>query len=188
MERLSLEYGRKASKLQFVVHPAPQTSTSVVEPYNSILTTHTNIDKSDCAFIVDNEALYDICRRNLCVERPTYSNLNRLISQIVSSVTASLRFEGQLNVDLAEFQTNLVPFPRVHFPLVSYAPLFSSERAHHEQFSVREITSACFDRGNQMLKCDQEAGKYMACCLLYRGDVVPKVCSYLSRFSIFRVR
>lgn len=26
-----------------------------------------------------------------------------------------------------------------------------------------------------MVKCDPRNGKYMACCLLYRGDVVPKV-------------
>ena len=25
-----------------------------------------------------------------------------------------------------------------------------------------------------MVKCDPRRGKYMACCLLYRGDVVPK--------------
>ncbi|KAL3249383.1 hypothetical protein MRX96_056041 [Rhipicephalus microplus] len=25
-----------------------------------------------------------------------------------------------------------------------------------------------------MVKCDHRRGKYMACCLLYRGDVVPK--------------
>jgi len=25
-----------------------------------------------------------------------------------------------------------------------------------------------------MVKCDPRNGKYMACCLLYRGDVVPK--------------
>ena len=33
-------------------------------------------------------------------------------SQIMSSVTASLRFDGALNVDLKEFQHNLVPYPR----------------------------------------------------------------------------
>ena len=26
---------------------------------------------------VDNEAIYDICKRNLDIERPTYTNLNR---------------------------------------------------------------------------------------------------------------
>ena len=59
-----------------------QVSTAVVEPYNAILTTHTSLEHSDCSFIVDNEAIYDICRRNLDIERPTYTNLNRIISQV----------------------------------------------------------------------------------------------------------
>jgi len=173
MERLSVDYGKK-SKLQFAIYPAPQISTAVVEPYNSILTTHNTLEHSDCAFMVDNEAIFDICRRNLDIERPSYSNLNRLIGQIVSSVTASLRFDGALNVDLTEFQTNLVPYPRIHFPLVNYAPVISAEKAYHEQMTVAELTSSCFEPANQMVKCDPRHGKYMACCLLYRGDVVPK--------------
>ncbi|KAF4967831.1 hypothetical protein FSARC_4688 [Fusarium sarcochroum] len=172
MERLSVDYGKK-SKLEFCVYPAPQTATSVVEPYNSILTTHTTLEHSDCSFMVDNEAIYDICRRNLGLERPNYENLNRLIAQVVSSITASLRFDGSLNVDLNEFQTNLVPYPRIHFPLVAYAPVISAAKAAHEANSVQEMTMSCFEPNNQMVKCDPRHGKYMATCLLYRGDVVP---------------
>merc|ERR1719334_975871 len=100
------------------------------------------MEHSDVAFMVDNEALYDICRRNLGIERPTYTNLN--------------------------------PYPRTHFPLCSFAPVISAEIAYHELLSVAEITNSVFEPANQMVKCDPRHGKYMACCMMYRGDVVPK--------------
>ena len=93
---------------------------------------------------------------------------------MVSSLTASLRFDGALNVDITEFQTNLVPYPRIHFMLSSYAPVVSAEKAYHEQLSVAEITNSAFEPSSMMAKCDPRHGKYMACCMMYRGDVVPK--------------
>jgi len=74
---------------------------------------------------VDNEALYSICQRHLDIERPTYTNLNRMIAQVISSLTASLRFEGALNVNLCEFQTNLVQL----FRIKSYLNLKTEDRS-----------------------------------------------------------
>lgn len=173
LERIMADYA-KSLQLQFCVYPAPMISTAVVEPYNSVLTTHSTLEHSNVSFMFDNEALYDICHKKLSVERPGYTNLNRLLAQVVASTTASLRFSGSMNVDLNEFQTNLVPYPRIHFPLISYAPLLAQERAFHENSSIKQITNNCFETGNCMMKCNPRFGKYMACCLLYRGDVVPK--------------
>ena len=107
------------------------------------------------------------------IERPTYTNLNRLIAQIVSSITASLRFDGALNVDLTEFQTNLVPFPRIHFPLVSYSPIRSIAKMSHEKNDIQTLTQDLFHRNNQMIKVEPSNGKYMSIAIIYRGLISP---------------
>ena len=138
IERLSIDYGKKA-KLAFSIYPAPQVSTAIVEPYNSILYTHTTLEHCDVAFLVDNEAIYDICSEQLNRQRPTYTNLNRIIAQIISSITASLRFDGALNVDLNEFQTNLVPYPRIHFPLATYAPTVPDDKVNCTESIIHTV-------------------------------------------------
>lgn len=89
LERLSVDYGKK-SKLGFTVYPCPQVSSATVEPYNSVLSTHSLLEHTDVAVMLDNEAIYDICRRSLDIERPTYTNLNRLISQVTSLLRPQL--------------------------------------------------------------------------------------------------
>ena len=44
------------------LHRYLQISTAVVEPYNALLCTHTTLDHCDVSFMIDNEALYDVCR------------------------------------------------------------------------------------------------------------------------------
>ncbi|CAF4788467.1 unnamed protein product, partial [Rotaria magnacalcarata] len=58
-----------------------------------------------------------------------------------------------------EFQVNLVPYPRIHFPLSTYAPIISAEKAYHELISVAQLTNAVFEPANQMIKCDPRNGK-----------------------------
>ncbi|XP_047105021.1 tubulin alpha-3 chain-like [Schistocerca piceifrons] len=172
LECLCRDYGR-LPKIEFGIFPAPRLSPTIVEPYNAVFTMHGSLEFEDCNFLLDNEALYDICARFLDVPRPTYTNVNRLIAQVVSSVTTSLRFPGDKNVDLMEVQTNLVPFPRVHFPVLSYAPLMPPGRASFSSISADRLLTACFEPAAQMVRCDPRYGKYMSCCILYRGSVAP---------------
>ena len=51
-----------------------------------------------------NEAMHEICQKHLDIRRPS----NRLIAKAVSAMTAPLRFESELNVDMDESQANLV--------------------------------------------------------------------------------
>ncbi|GME78818.1 unnamed protein product [[Candida] boidinii] len=99
----------------FSVVPSPKVSDTVVEPYNATLSVHQLVENSDETFCIDNEALYDICVRTLKLPQPSYSDLNHLVSSVMSGVTTSLRYPGQLNSDLRKLAVNLVPFPRLHF-------------------------------------------------------------------------
>lgn len=165
----------KKSKLGFTIFPSPKVSTSVVEPYNSILATHALLEHLDIGIMLDNEAIYEICKSKLKVTRPGYGNLNRLIAQVVSSVTSSIRFKGKLNIDLNEFQTNLVPYPRIHFCVPAYAPIIAAERANHEGKNLMQITNQCFDGTNNFAMCNVRDGYYVSVAFLYRGeDIGPK--------------
>ena len=48
------------------------------------------------------------------------------------------------------------------------------EKAYHEQLSVAEITMSVFEPASMMVKCDPRHGKYMACCMMYRGHLVDR--------------
>jgi len=109
----------------FSVFPSPKVSDTVVEPYNATLSVHQLVENADEVQVIDNEALYDICFRTLKLTTPTYGDLNHLVSAAMSGVTACIRFPGQLNSDLRKMAVNLIPFPRLHFFMIGFAPLTS---------------------------------------------------------------
>merc|ERR1719203_492515 len=176
LERIAVDY-RQKSKLGFEAYPSPTISTCVVEPYNALLTTHWLLDHTEISVLLDNEAMYEICQKHLDVKRPSYDSLNRLIAKAVSSMTASLRFKGELNMDLQEFQTNLVPFPRLHFMITSMAPVTTEKKKESMPNDTRSITELCFSPQSFFTKLpdfDAEEDKYMAISVNYRGKVSAK--------------
>jgi len=58
--------------------------------------------------------------------------------------------------------------------MCSYAPIHSQEAAYHEAHTIGELTNALFEPNNILAKCEPRRGKYMAVCIMYRGDIVPK--------------
>jgi len=82
-----------------------------------------------------------------------------------------------LNVDLNEFQTNLVPFPRLHFMTTAMSPITTTAKIQNENLQVQAITDSVFQPQNMLVKFsdfDPIEDKYMAVSLNYRGDVKSK--------------
>merc|ERR1712086_395267 len=132
------------------------------------------VENADQCFALDNEALYDICFRTLKLTTPTYGDLNHLIAAAVCGSTCSLRFPGQLNCDLRKLAVNMVPFPRLHFFMVGYAPLTSRGSQQYRALTVPELTQQCFDAKNMMCASDPRHGRYLTAAVMFRGRMSTK--------------
>ena len=99
----------------------------------------------------------------------TFSIKSRI--PLLSKVISVLRMEIATN--MISFFTSLHTCIRLRRDS-GMTVIISADKAYHEQLTVAEIASSCFEPASQMVKCDPRHGKYMACCMLFRGDVVPK--------------
>ncbi|KAG0467100.1 hypothetical protein HPP92_018092 [Vanilla planifolia] len=160
--------------LTFSVFPSPKVSDTVVEPYNATLSVHQLVENADECMVLDNEALYDICFRTLKLSNPTFGDLNHLISATMSGVTCCLRFPGQLNSDLRKLAVNLIPFPRLHFFMVGFAPLTSRGSQQYRALSVPELTQQMWDSKNMMCAADPRHGRYLTASAMFRGKMSTK--------------
>jgi len=158
----------------FSVAPSPKVSDTVVEPYNATLSLHQLVENADEVFCIDNEALYEICFKTLKLTNPSYNELNHLVSSVMSGITCCLRFPGQLNSDLRKLAVNLIPFPRLHFFLVGFAPLTSAKAKDFRAVTVPELVQQMFDTKNMMAACDPRHGRYLTASAMFRGQMSTK--------------
>ena len=173
ISKLREEYPERIM-MTFSVIPSPKVSDTVVEPYNTTLSVHQLVENSDESMCIDNEALYDICFRTLKLTTPTFGDLNHLVSAVMSGVTCCLRFPGQLNSDLRKLAVNLVPFPRLHFFMMGFAPLTSRGSQQYRALTVPELTQQIFDAKNMMQAADPRHGRYLTASALFRGRMSTK--------------
>eukprot|EP00461_Guttulinopsis_vulgaris_P002019 UN02020 len=87
----------------------------------------------------------------------------------MSGVTASFRFPGQLNTDLRKLAVNLIPFPRLHFFMIGFAPLVARGAHKYQAMNVTELTNQAFDAKNMMCASDPRTGRYLTAAAIFRG-------------------
>ncbi|KAJ1999005.1 hypothetical protein GGI04_004761, partial [Coemansia thaxteri] len=160
----------------FTVMPSQSSSEAVIEPYNSVLSIHHLIENSDMTFCLDNEALTRICVESLKIKSPVHRDLNSLVAKVMSGVTTSLRFPGQLNADMRKLAVNMVPFPRLHFLLSGLAPLTGMESMSYRQITVPDLCQQMYSARNMLVASDPRHGRYLTCATMFRGKVSLKEC------------
>eukprot|EP01084_Bolivina_argentea_P086730 156734_1 len=163
------------------VYPSPKISDIIVEPYNATLAIHQLLENSDLTFIYDNEALFHIMYKKLNIKKPKYCDLNFIISNVMSAVTTSFRFPTELNNStrmeinntLRKFAVNMVPFPRLHFFLLSHAPLFGiKQNGFNDSFNkltVEQLRQQIWSETNFLASTQPRYGKYITNTCIYRG-------------------
>lgn len=95
---------------------------------------------------------------------PNYRDLNAIIAQTLAGVSTTLRFPGQLNSDFRKLAVNLIPFPRLHFLTVGYAPLTKPGSRDYIKTGIPELTSELFNPQSFLAACNPMDGKYLTCC------------------------
>merc|ERR1711991_997825 len=96
------------------------------------------------------------------------------VAAAMSGVTCSLRFPGQLNCDLRKLAVNMVPFPRLHFFMIGFAPLTSRGSQQYRALTVPELTQQMFDAKNMMCAAHPRHGRYLTCANMFRGRMSTK--------------
>jgi tubulin epsilon len=141
----------------------------VTSPYNSVLATRELIEYADCVLPIDNNALQSFAALESThrskkkgssqgVRAPTgigiqdpllkerkdkgFDDMNAVAARMLCHLTSSSRFHGEMNVDLNEICTNLVPFPRLQFLMTALSPQRASSICHDGAFSGSSLASA----------------------------------------------
>ncbi|XP_016987674.1 tubulin gamma-1 chain [Drosophila rhopaloa] len=141
MERLADRYPKKLIQTFSVFPNQDEISDVVVQPYNSMLTLKRLTTAADSVVVLDNTALNRIACDRLHIQNPSFSQINNLVSTIMSVSTTTLRYPSYMNNNLMGLMAPLIPTPQLHFLMTGYTPLTSdSDVNSHETVNVRKTT------------------------------------------------
>lgn len=125
MERLADHFPKKLIQTYSVFPNQDEISDVVVQPYNSMLTLRRLTTAADSVVVLDNTALNHIACDRLHIQNPTFTQINTLVSTIMSVSTTTLRYPSYMNNNLIGLTAPLIPTPQLHFLMTGYTPLNS---------------------------------------------------------------
>ena len=79
LKRIAGDYCKKSNE----IYSFPKICKCIVEPYKVMLTTHWLLDHTEVSIVLDNEAIYNIWKEQVAVDRQSYCDLNMLIAIVI---------------------------------------------------------------------------------------------------------
>ncbi|KAM7536196.1 hypothetical protein Aperf_G00000094122 [Anoplocephala perfoliata] len=169
IERACIEFAGR-HLMQFSVVPSSRMAAGPVEVYNCVHHLYHSSDSSDLNIFLDNSSLFNICTRQLHVRRPTFITVNRVIGPLVAGITASVRFRCSPNGSISELLTNLIPFPTIHYPMITFVPFCTNIEAERSLYTTSALTNMVFRPDYRTVTATLDEGLSIATCLTYRGQ------------------
>lgn len=150
--------------------PSSRVSTNVIEPYNATLALHSLVEYADQTLVFDNEAIEDYLTNNIKKRYTSISDSNELVAEVLTHLTASFRFQCELNSDYRKLAVNSIPFPRLHFYAPSYATMGSKYDDIHSNSRINDLYRDLFGLHNLLCAIDPYKGSYLTSAFYFRGD------------------
>ena len=185
------------------VYPSEQNDV-VTSPYNSVLSTNTLLSHADCVLPIDNAAIQAFAQMEASqktnpkggaspqkdslsgmmdsksVKEKGFLEMNAVVARMLCHLTASSRFHGEMNVDMNEICTNLVPFPRMKFLMTALSPqrVVARTASHNAQLlgkaTIQRGFSDILGPSGQLTSAHpcRDNAVTLACAFLARGEVI----------------
>lgn len=177
LERLNDRFPKKLVQTYSVFPNLDEMSDVVVQPYNSLLTLKRLTQNADCVVVLDNTALNRIAADRLHIETPNFSQINQLVSTVMSTSTTTLRYPGYMNNDLIGLIASLIPTPRLHYLMTGYTPLATnSQVASVRKTTVLDVMRRLLQPKNMMVSTPvhrQANHCYISILNIIQGEVDP---------------
>jgi tubulin alpha len=166
LEELHEEF-KKSTIIEPLLYPSEQSSTCSIEAYNSIFSLASSMSLVSLSLMLDNQAAFRICRSERKISNPSFTDMNRLIAEMVSGAASSLRHRSTLNASLDEIVTNIVPEPTFRYALVSVSPIGGNRLVRGRP--TREMVMSLLDAKSCLCGGLPGTSRYFAASILCLG-------------------